>query len=210
MLFVQDTARHFLPVPTLLRQIDALAYNKMNTLHWHAVDADSFPLQMDAFPQLAAKGAFTPRATYSVSEQKEIVHYARQRGVRILLETDLPGHDTSWSIGHPDIFVTCPGGPRRGNFGGYERVIDPTLNATWEFLESFIAELSGRFPDHYIHLGGDEVNVACFNASASVRRWVADRGSNTTLDDVYVYAQLFSGCNGGLWLRTILMLCQVL
>ena len=41
------------------------------------------------------------------------------------------GHDTAWSVGMPDVFITCPGGPRRGNFGGYERVIDPTLNATW-------------------------------------------------------------------------------
>ena len=98
---------------------------------WHAVDADSFPLEMTAFPQLSAKGAFTPRAVYSIAEQKEVVEYARQRGVRVLLETDLPGHDTAWSIGMPDVFITCPGGPRRGNFGGYERVIDPTLNATW-------------------------------------------------------------------------------
>ena len=113
--------------------------------------------------------------------------YARQRGIRVLLETDLPGHDTSWSIGMPDIFITCPGVPRRGNFGGFQRVIDPTLNTTWEFLEKFISELSGRFPDNYLHLGGDEVNVACFNASVSVRRWVAKRGPNATLDDVYVY-----------------------
>eukprot|EP01052_Picozoa_sp_SAG31_P050959 SAG31_NODE_11877_length_989_cov_1.498876_1_plen_265_part_00 len=29
-----DTARHWLPVATIKRQIDALSYSKMNTLHW--------------------------------------------------------------------------------------------------------------------------------------------------------------------------------
>ena len=167
-------------------QIDALAYNKMNTLHWHAVDADSFPLELEAFPQLATKGAFAPKATYSVAEQEQIVEYARQRGVRVLLETDLPGHDTAWSEALPDLFITCPN-LDRGNFGGEQRVIDPTLNATWEFLDKFFEELSGRFPDRYLHLGGDEVNVGCFNASASVRKWVAAQGGNATLADVYVY-----------------------
>lgn len=56
-----------------------------------------------------------------------------------------------------------------------------------EFLDQFFSELSGRFPDSYIHLGGDEVNTDCFNASASVRRWVAAQGPNATLADVYVY-----------------------
>eukprot|EP01046_Picozoa_sp_COSAG06_P083692 COSAG06_NODE_30569_length_536_cov_1.789474_1_plen_95_part_10 len=56
-----------------------------------------------------------------------------------------------------------------------------------EFLDQFFSELSGRFPDSYIHLGGDEVNTDCFNASASVRQWVAAQGPNATLADVYVY-----------------------
>ena len=47
-------------------------------------------------------------------------------------------------------------------------------------------ELSERFPDNYLHLGGDEVNVGCFNASSSVRRWMAEQGPGTTLQDVFV------------------------
>ena len=180
-----DTARHFLSVPALLRQIDALAYNKMNTLHWHAVDADSFPLELAAFPELAEKGAFAPKGRYSVAQQEQIIEYARQRGVRVLLETDLPGHSTAWSISHPELYITCPS-RGKGNFGGYQRVIDPTLAATWDFLDKFFAELAGRFPDRYIHLGGDEVDDACFNASSSVRQWVAAQ-PNASLSDVYVH-----------------------
>lgn len=182
-----DTARHFLPVPTLLRQIDALAMNKMNTLHWHAVDSQSFPLAMEAFPELAKQGAFGLEGIYSVADQRAVVAYARARGVRVVLETDLPGHATSWSLALPDIFVTCPSkNSNRGLWGGVSRVIDPTLNATWEFLDRFIGELAGRFPERVLHLGGDEVSVGCFNASKSVRRWVAAQGPGTTLQDVYV------------------------
>jgi hexosaminidase len=98
-----DTARHFLSVPTIFRQIDALSYNKMNTLHWHAVDADSFPIISAAYPNLATLGSYSssivgPSPTqsnsvsvadstvsvgmYSVAEQEEIVEYARMRGIR--------------------------------------------------------------------------------------------------------------------------------
>lgn len=124
--------------------------NKMNVLHWHAVDADSFPLAMDAFPGLAAKGAYSPRGIYSVADQVAVVEHARHHGVRVLLETDVPGHSTAWSLAVPGIFITCPALGISQDFGGVQRVLDPTLNATWVFLDTFIAELAGRFPDRYV------------------------------------------------------------
>jgi hypothetical protein len=98
-----DTARHWLSVPTILRQIDALSYNRMNTLHWHAVDGDSFPVASTSFPKLAELGSYSssvlgPRSSpintvgvYTVADQTAIVEYARMRGVRVLIEFDVPG-----------------------------------------------------------------------------------------------------------------------
>jgi hexosaminidase len=48
-----DTARNFLPVPDILRTIDALASVKMNILHWHATDSQSFPLEIRSQPLMA-------------------------------------------------------------------------------------------------------------------------------------------------------------
>ena len=186
-----DSARHWLSVPTILRQIDALAFSKMNTLHWHAVDADSFPLQSDTFPKLATAGSYSSSilgaksqrpavGIYSIADQLQIVEYARMRGVRVLIEFDLPGasyishaqtthslthamqaepwavgHSSSWAQALPELFVKCSIGPD-GDFGGISWMIDPTLESTYQFLDQFITEFGKRFPDRVLHFGGQQ------------------------------------------------------
>ena len=51
-----DTGRHFLPVPLLLAHLDAMAYSKLNVLHWHIVDMPSFPFASRSLPHLARDG----------------------------------------------------------------------------------------------------------------------------------------------------------
>jgi len=47
-----DSSRHYLPVSLIRAHIDAMTYNKMNVLHWHIVDSNSFPYVSTAFPNL--------------------------------------------------------------------------------------------------------------------------------------------------------------
>src|SRR5690606_14536370 len=89
-----DTARHFIEIAALKRQIDALSASKMNVFHWHAVDAESFPIISSSEPNLS-KGAYAPSARYSSSDIQEIVTYAKKRGVRVVVEFDVPGHAAS-------------------------------------------------------------------------------------------------------------------
>jgi len=184
-----DTARHYISVDAIKRQIDALAYVKMNVLHWHAVDEQSFPLVSERFPSLSAAGAFAPKAVYTPDQVSDIVTYARFRGVRVLLELDMPGHSTAWSLGAPShLFIHCPGGAA-GDFDGDHAMLDPTLEDTYNFVELLLAETASRFPDAALHLGGDEVDTSCWNTSASVRAWLAAR-PGTTLDDLFVAFEL--------------------
>jgi hexosaminidase len=75
--------RHYLSIPRIRKTIDGLAMFRLNVLHWHITDSTSFPVKTDRHPELAA-GAFAAGATYNTSELKDLVSYAKNRGVRIV------------------------------------------------------------------------------------------------------------------------------
>ena len=56
-----DTARNFIPVPTLKRMIDGFSYNKLNVFHWHISDSQSFPLCLPSVPQLCEYGSYSEK-----------------------------------------------------------------------------------------------------------------------------------------------------
>ena len=87
-----DTSRSFISLAGLRRTIDAMAMNKLNTLHWHITDTHSFPIEIRSEPRLAQYGAYSPEQVYSAEQVAELVRYARQRGVRLLPELDAPAH----------------------------------------------------------------------------------------------------------------------
>ena len=78
-----DTSRHWLPVASILRTLDAMSYAKLSVLHWHLVDRESFPLVLDSVPELA-KGAWSAQEKYSTSDVRQIVEAARLRGIRVV------------------------------------------------------------------------------------------------------------------------------
>jgi hexosaminidase len=63
------------------------------------LDSTSFPYQSKAYPQLSEKGAYSPKHVYSPGAIKEIVQFAKERGVRVIPEVEAPGHATSWGFG---------------------------------------------------------------------------------------------------------------
>lgn len=103
-----DSARHFLPVELLRAHIDALAYAKMNRMHWHLTDTCAFPYASTLFPNLSAAGAFDAAHVYSPADVGGLVEYGRLRGVVIVPEFDSPGHSTpGWRGGPPQLLAAC-------------------------------------------------------------------------------------------------------
>ncbi|VDQ05275.1 unnamed protein product [Trichobilharzia regenti] len=87
-----DTARHFLSVSEIEKIIDAMSMVKMNVLHWHVTDDESFPFVVSAYLQLSAQGAFNPQLmVYQRNEVLSLLEYARLRGVRVMAEFETPG-----------------------------------------------------------------------------------------------------------------------
>jgi hexosaminidase len=78
-----DSSRHFLPIPLIKKTVDGLLFNKMNVLHWHIIDQDSFPLEVPTVPELNEYGQVG--GSYSISQVKEVIEYARVRGVRVVV-----------------------------------------------------------------------------------------------------------------------------
>ncbi|RCN35310.1 hypothetical protein ANCCAN_18828 [Ancylostoma caninum] len=89
-----DTARHFISLPVILQHLveqDVMSQNKMNVLHWHIVDSESFPYTSAKYANMSLLGAYTPAHIYSITDIKRVMDYARLRGIRVVPEFDTPG-----------------------------------------------------------------------------------------------------------------------
>ena len=169
-----DAARHWQPPAVIKRTLDGMAAVKLNVLHWHLTEDQGFRVESRAFPALHREGS--DGLYYTQDEIREIVAYATDRGIRVVPEFDMPGHTTSWFVGHPEI-ATMPGPyaiERR--WGVHRPTMDPTKAATWALLEGFVAEMVDLFPDAYWHVGGDEVDPNHWNTAAHVQAWMRERG----------------------------------
>lgn len=168
-----DTARHYLSMDTLLQHLDAMAYNKLNVLHWHIVDDQSFPFVSLTYPNISEFGAYTQRHIYTPDDVSKVIDYAKDRGIRVVPEFDTPGHSLSWgSI--PDLLTPCygPNNIPNGKFGP----INPVVESNYEFLLKFFSEIKKRFPDAYVHLGGDEVSFSCWASNPDIQDFMAEKG----------------------------------
>jgi len=133
------------------------------------------------YPELSGKGAYVPEAIYTPEEVQMIVQYAKDRGVRVVVEFDIPGH-SSFGYAFPEI-VGCPSYYDHPYV--YEKqsvALDPTLDRTYEVLGNFLREMDRAFPDLYMHLGGDEVRHKCWETKASIKAFMDANNIPTYLD----------------------------
>lgn len=183
-----DTGRNFLSLPKMKEQIDGLALTKMNMLHWHITDDQSWPINIDAYPEMI-KDSYSRRERYSARDVHDIISYAHARGVRVMPEIDMPGHSASgWQQIDKDI-VTCQDSWWSNDNWPLHTAVQPNpgqldvLNPkTYTAVEKVYKELSHRFTDDFFHVGGDELQTGCFNFSKPIRDWFAKDPSRTYND----------------------------
>src|SRR5580658_9746463 len=165
-----DVSRHFISMPVLKRNVDALAAVKMNVLHLHLSDDQGFRLESREFPKLQEQGS--DGMYYSQAEMRELIAYASDRGIRIVPEFDMPGHSTAWFVGYPEL--ASDSGPYHieRRWGIFDPAMDPTRESTYKLLDKFIGEMATLFPDRYFHIGGDEVNGKEWDANPKIREFM--------------------------------------
>jgi hexosaminidase len=171
---MMDIARHFQPMEVVKRNLDAMAAAKLNVFHWHLTEDQGFRIESKKFPKLHQMGS--DGNFYTQEEAREVIEYARQRGIRVVPEFDLPGHATSWLVGHPEL-GSAPGPytiERRP--GIFEPTLDPTREEVYRFLETFFGEMAALFPDAYMHIGGDENTGKQWDANPRIQAFMKERG----------------------------------
>jgi len=173
-----DVGRHFIPLDVLKRNLDGMAAVKMNVLHWHLYDNEGFRVESKRFPKLQEAGS--DGLYYTQSEIREFVAYARDRGIRVVPEFEMPGHSRSLFAGYPEL-ASGPG-PYTIEPGGADAVMDPTREETYKFINKFIDEMAKLFPDDYFHIGGDEVNGQPWDANPKIQAFIRAHGMKNNQD----------------------------
>jgi len=151
-----DVARHFVPMDVLKRNLDGMEAVKMNVFHWHLSENQGFRAESRKFPKLHELGSDSEY--YTQEEIRDLIAYAHDRGIRVVPEFDMPGHNTAWFVGYPEIASGSGPYAIERKWGVFDPAMDPSNEKTYKFLNELIGEMAKLFPDQFFHIGGDEVN----------------------------------------------------
>src|SRR6266852_4719357 len=135
-----DVSRHFIPLEILRRNLDAMEAVKMNVFHWHLSENQGFRVESKKFPKLHTMGS--DGFYYTQDEIRDFIAYARDCGIRVVPEFDMPGHSTACLLA-TQSWQADPG-PTRSNASGafsIPRWIRPTRRPI-----SSSTSLSPRWP----------------------------------------------------------------
>lgn len=166
-----DISRNWIPPEDVMRTIEAMAFSKLNRLHIHATDAQSWPLEIPTLPDLAIKGAYSPAQIWHTEDLAAVQRHGTSFGVQVFIEIDLPGHTTSIGIAYPHL-VTAKDVPWP------KYALEPPsgqlrLNSSEvpPFIETLLNDLLSRTSHHssLFHLGGDELNLNAYMLDPTVK-----------------------------------------
>ncbi len=196
-----DVSRHFFDKEFVKKQLNAMAYFKMNRLHWHLTDGAGWRIEKKKYPRITSFAAWRqfeklndwwvggrtfceqddPRAVggyYTQDDIREVVAYAAERHITIIPEIEMPGHSEEVLATYPEL--SCSGKPYvNADFCiGTEK--------TFEFLENVLLEVIDLFPSEYIHIGGDEASKSSWKTCPRCQKRMADEHLNS-VDELQSY-----------------------
>jgi hexosaminidase len=169
-----DVARWCHPIEFLYRYVDLLALHKLNRLHLHLTDDQGWRFEVKRYPRLTEVGGFrresprghafedqvdgTPHGGFYTQEQlKDLVAFAKRRGVEIMPEIDLPGHTQAAIAAYPALGHDPQETVEVSTRWGIHNIVLNTAPETVEFFKHVLDEVTEVFPFEWVHLGGDEV-----------------------------------------------------
>ena len=161
-----DPARHFIPIKDLKKFVDLMAYYKFNKLQLHLTDDQGWRLPVPGYPKLKSIsskraesfGNGTPHeGMYTRQELKDLVAYCAARGIEVIPEIDMPGHNQALAAAYPEFFCFPDHNTKVSTTGGVGLyLVCPHKPEIWKFYAAVFDELKDIFPSPVVHLGGDE------------------------------------------------------
>ena len=186
-----DTGREFFFPDIIKMVIDGWMLSRVNILHWHFAEDDSIAMYSKSFPDLVNYTAFTIKEVYKPDQVKDIVRYAKIRGVKIIPEMEGPAH--LHILGFYPEFKNMVGCFRNytstnSRHGGPPYApVNPADERTYNFLEKYLNDINDMFQADVVHLGGDEVNIGCISRLKGTQDFMKKHGLNTgMLQDYYI------------------------
>ncbi|HET7267898.1 MAG TPA: beta-N-acetylhexosaminidase [Oleiagrimonas sp.] len=159
-----DVARSFLPITYLKKHIDRMAFFKLNRLHLHLTDDQGWRIEIKKHPRLTEIGGASAveggrTGFYTQAELKDLVAYAKARGVIIVPEVDLPGHTQAMIAAYNKL--ACDDVTNLDTYSGIEvgfsKLCMTKPDVIYPFVRDVLKEVTAIFPSQYIHIGGDEI-----------------------------------------------------
>ncbi|HWS37595.1 MAG TPA: beta-N-acetylhexosaminidase [Actinoplanes sp.] len=166
-----DVARHFMPVPDVLRFIELMAFHKLNVLHLHLTDDQGWRFEVPGWPRLTSVGAWRSSTMlgsrvhgrfdgrphggfYTTGDLRRIVEFAARQHITVVPEVDMPGHMQAAVAAYPALGNGFAGRVRT-SWGISSHVLNLT-EETLDFCRRVLDHVCDVFPSDLIGIGGDE------------------------------------------------------
>ena len=183
-----DCSRHFFSIAEIKRLLDLMLLHKLNVFHWHLTDDQGWRLEIKQFPlltEIGSKRKDTQKSGwsqkkfelenkpcegfYTQEEVRDVVEYARLRGIMIVPELDMPAHFAAAEAAYPylacreiqsEVFWWCSAAIPEQALGykdnSWNRPACLGKDSTYQFIFAVLDEVCDLFPAPYFHIGGDE------------------------------------------------------